>query len=373
MKTKISAAIVILCAISFSAFAGEAAGQFTAGKRDPIRPKYAAAFETRDQRDARKMAIEVVLSDSPIDVDAAVAELDPHTNVINQKAIFDHNYVLLWVRPDNDVSMNATYSATMTQFVEMTGDRMKAEMTTNTPDKVAGHIFSPKPLKTMNGDPYTIDLTFSTAVTRAPAGTKLPADGGEPGKAYKALQAAIAKKSWEGITANVSEKNRKSFTDADKTPKENLDSTIETLGFWLPKAVGKITGGELHGDSAVLNVEAEMFPGMNALYLIKMVKAGPRQLGTSDQMNNFRAVAVVSPGPCCEAVAKYRNTRTSCAEAPLIPHRACSMPDQCRCRFRKYTDRREGDDRRPAAWRQRGAWYNGIEKRSASFRRFADN
>ena len=39
---------------------------------------------------------------------------------------------------------------------------------------------------------YTIDLTFSTEVTRPPAGTKLPADGGEQGKAFKALQTAMA-------------------------------------------------------------------------------------------------------------------------------------------------------------------------------------
>src|SRR5438105_8469519 len=71
------------------AFGGEASGQFTAGKRPPIRPKYAAAYETRDQRDARKTAIEVVLSEEPIDVAAAAAELDPHSNVINQKALRD--------------------------------------------------------------------------------------------------------------------------------------------------------------------------------------------------------------------------------------------------------------------------------------------
>ena len=68
-----------------------------------------------------------MLSEEPIDVVEAAAELDPHTNVINQKALRDHNYVLLWVRPDNDVSMNATYSDTMTQYVEMTGSRMTAE------------------------------------------------------------------------------------------------------------------------------------------------------------------------------------------------------------------------------------------------------
>src|SRR3954451_9486095 len=127
----IVALLAILCPVI--ALGGEASGQFTAGKRPPIKPKYAAAYETRDQRDARKTAVEVVLSEEPIDIAKATAELDPHSNVINQKALRDHNYVLLWVRPDNDVSMNATYSDTMTQYVEMSGSRMTADLTTNTP------------------------------------------------------------------------------------------------------------------------------------------------------------------------------------------------------------------------------------------------
>jgi len=255
---------------------GDASGQFTVSKHPPIKPKYAAAYATHDQRDARKSAIEVVLSEEPIDVAEAVAELDPHTNVINQKALRDHNYVLLWVRPDNDVSMNATYSDSMTQYVEMTGSRMTADLTTNTPSKVAGRIFSPKPLKTMDGDEYTIDLKFSTEVTRPPAGTKLPADGGEAGKAFKALQAAIAKKSWDGIKANVTAKNLESFDASWRTPKENLHDAIETLGFWLPKKAGKITGGELRGDTAILNVEGEMFENQNALFLVRMVREKDR-------------------------------------------------------------------------------------------------
>jgi hypothetical protein len=270
----IVALLAILCPVI--ALGGEASGQFTVSKRPQIKPKYAAAYETHDQRDARKIAIEVVLSEEPIDVVEAAAELDPHTNVINQKALNDHNYVLLWVRPDNDVSMNATYSATMTQYIEMTGSRMTADMTTNTRDKVAGRIFSPKPLKTMDGDEYTIDLKFSTEVTHPPAGTKLPADGGEPGKALKALQAAIAKKSWDGIKSNVSAKNVESFDESYRTPKENLDDAIQTLGFWLPKKTGKITGGEVRGDSAILNLEGELFENQNALFLVRMVKENSR-------------------------------------------------------------------------------------------------
>jgi hypothetical protein len=271
---RIAALLVFLCPVV--ALGGEASGQFTAGKRPPIRPKYAAAYETHDQRDARKIAIEVVLSEEPIDVVEAAAELDPHANVINQKALRDHNYVLLWVRPDNDVSMNATYSDTMTQYVEMTGSRMTADLTANTHDKVAGRLFSPKPLKTMDGDDYTIDLKFSAEVTHPPAGTKLPADGGEPGKPFNALQSAIAKKNWAGIKANVTAKTLESFYESDRTEKENLADAIQTLGFHLPKKPGKITGGELRGDVAILNLEGELFEGQNALFLVRMVKDGSK-------------------------------------------------------------------------------------------------
>lgn len=233
MRAKILALLAVLTPVL--AFGGEASGEFTAGKHPPIRPRYAAAFLTADQRDARKTAVEVVLSEEPIDIAAAVAELHPHSDIINQNALRDRNYVLLWVRPDNDVSMNATYSDTMTQFVEMSGGRMTAEMSVNTRDRVAGHFFSTKPLKTMSGEPYAIDLTFSTEVTHAPAGTKLPADGGEPGKAFKALQAAIAKKSWAGMKGNVSAKTLESFYESDRSEKENLADAVQTLGFWLPK------------------------------------------------------------------------------------------------------------------------------------------
>lgn len=279
MDLRIAALIALLAASSLSAFAGEASGEFTVGKRAPIHPTVASAFETRDQRDPRKRVVEVVLSEAPVDVAAAVEELDPHSQIINQPALMKHNYVLLWVRPDGDVSMNATYSETMTQFVDMTGSigGLRAEFTTNTPDSVAGRVFTPKPVKT-SSESYTLNLRFSTAVTRRPQGSKLPADGGPAGKAFQSLLTAISKKSWEGIQQNVTSENVKHFTDADRSADENLASAIETLGFWIPKTSVKVTGGELRGETAVLEVEGELFAGQKALYLVRMVKKDSRWL-----------------------------------------------------------------------------------------------
>lgn len=240
---KSSAWLVLLAAIAVPAIAGEASGEFKCPPRTPIRPKYAAAYETRDQRDARKRTIEVILSSEPVDVAAAVAQLDPHANVINQPALMDHDYIILWVRPGNDVSMNATYGARMVQFVDMTGSggSLQAETRANTADRVAGRVWSPKPVKTMDDDTWTVDVRFAADVTRAPAGTPLPAGGGDPGKAFKAL---LAKKK------------------------------AEEISLLLPKKGLKVTGGELRGDSAVLEVEGEMFPKQKALYLVRMTKSG---------------------------------------------------------------------------------------------------
>lgn len=257
-------------AVALPLFAGEASGTFSVGKRPPIKPKYAVAYETRDQRDARKRAVEVVLSEEPVDVKTAVGELDPHSNVINQKALMNHNYIILWVRPGNDVSMNATYSETMTQYVDMTGTMgsLEAQVTTFTPDRVVGRLFSPKPVKTMGDDTFTVDVKFSTEVTHAAAGTKLPAGGGDAGKALQALVAAMKKKNFEAIKSGVTPKRAESFSD--------VDDAVSTLEIWLPKGAMKVTGGELRGDTAVLEVEAELFPGQKGLTLVQMVKSGTK-------------------------------------------------------------------------------------------------
>jgi len=237
-----------------------ASGQFTVTGRDPIRPKYAVAFETRDQRDARKRVIEVVLSEEPVDVKAALMEIDPHTQVINQPAMIDHNYIILWVRPDNDVSMNASYG--VTQYVDMTPGSLEANISVYTPDHVTGRLHTTRDVKTMGDEKYSIDVKFDTDVTRLPPGTKLAAGGGDAGKALTALFAAVSKKNYDGIKSHVTPRVADMFTDRD--------DAIQTLGIWLPKKAGKITGGELRGDTAVLEMEADY------LYLVQMVKSGDK-------------------------------------------------------------------------------------------------
>ena len=246
-----------LLAAALTLLAATASGSFQADKHPPIAVKFAAAYEVRDPGDARKRAIEVILTEKPVDAAAAVADLDPHSNVVNQDALDDTNYVLLWIRPDGGVSMNATYSATMTQYLDNASfGKMKVDLTKNTPDEVAGRIVT-------TSDGYSGDFQFSTNVTRRAPGTKLAAGGGPAGKAFLALVAAATKKNWDAIQKLVTPRMLERF--------DGLDDAVQTLGFWIPMKKVKVTGGEQRGDEVILEVEGEIFKGQQAVYLVRMV------------------------------------------------------------------------------------------------------
>ena len=270
----IPAVAVLFLASPALSSAQTASGAFRSKPEGDITPKVAAAFVVRDQFNPREKRIEVILSTAPVDVAKAVADLSPHTVVINDPALKETNYVLLWIGSDGQVSMNATFSKTMTQFVDRASadGALRAQLTTNTPDKVAGRIFTPAPIKAMGGSTYTVDLTFSAPVAKAPAGTALQAGGGDPGKALLAFQAARQKKDWLALKAALSPAATERFIKSYNDDKENLADTLDTLNFWLPVKDVTITGGQLTGDVAVLDVEGVLASGMKTLTLVRMIK-----------------------------------------------------------------------------------------------------
>ena len=265
---------VLFLASPALASAQTASGAFKSQPEGSITPKVAAAYVVRDQFNPRQSQIEVILSTAAVDVAKAVADLSPHMVVINDAALKDTNYVLIWIGGDGKVSMNATFSKTMTQFIDRASadGALRAEVTTNTPDKVAGRIFTPAPVKTMSGSTYTVDLTFSAPVAKAPAGTALSSGGGEPGKALLGFFAARQKKDWSSLKAMLSPAASEMFVKSYNDDKENLTDMLDTLNFWLPAKDAKITGGTLTGDVAVLDVEGVLATGIKALTLVRLIK-----------------------------------------------------------------------------------------------------
>lgn len=263
-------------ALAFPAAAQTASGEFRVEGRRPITPRYAAAYEVRDPRDARGRAIEIALTSTPVDLAAIVAALDPHSAAANDPALRNDHYVLLWVRADGSVTMNATFSDSMTQYIDMTRENLRAELTTNTPDRIAGRLFTSAPVRAIGGESYSVELTFSAPVARLPAGQRLGAHGGAPGKAFKRLAHATARKKWSELRDALAPEQLAEIEHAVSA--DDRAAAMESLATLIPHKGIRITGGELHGGRAVLEVESEIYAGRRALYLVELRQSGNKWL-----------------------------------------------------------------------------------------------
>ena len=268
----VASAVFTLSAHAFAA--NTASGLVDVQKVGTISPKFSAGYLVRDQRNARTTQTEILLSEVTVDPAEMQGILDPHMIAINLDALKDRNYVLLFVRADGWVGMNATFSKGMTQFLNDTTGGLKAEFTARTATRIDAHVFSPSPLKTMDGTTYTVDLQFGVDVAAPPAGTALPAGGGDPGKALSAFLAASQKKNWAAIKTGSSADALKTFDKSYNSPAENAESAADLLKAWIPLTKMTITGGQLRGNVAILDVEGELFPGQLGLSLVQMVKTG---------------------------------------------------------------------------------------------------
>lgn len=272
MKPFVLAVSLVLAAATLVS-AGPASGTVVS-KTGTISPKYAIAYVVRDARNPRGTRIELLLTDVAVDSDRLKDDLDRHVAAINFDEIRDRNYLLLWVNGATSVTMNATYSKTMTQYINDTAGGLKADLTTNTPARIEGRIYSTQPFKTFDGDTYTIDVKFSADVVAAPTGTPLPAGGGEAGQALTTFLRAITAKNWPAIKAGLSPKALPMYDRDYNTPAENADSAADIFNARLPMTNVKVAGGQLLSPTvAVLEVEGERFGSRN-LSVVRMVKTG---------------------------------------------------------------------------------------------------
>jgi hypothetical protein len=168
--------------------------------------------------------------------------------------------------------MNATFSGTMTQFLNDTNGGLSVTWTTRTPARLEGRLVSSAPLKTMDGETYTVDLSFGVDLPAPPAGQRLAAGGGEPGRALTSFLAAVQRKNWTAIKAGSSSRALGIFDHDYNTPEENASNVADLINAWIGSTKLKVTGGILTGDVAVLDVEGELFPGQLGLSRVEMVR-----------------------------------------------------------------------------------------------------
>ena len=86
----------------------------------------------------------------------------------------------------------------------------------------------------------------------------------------------------------------------------------------------------------------------------------------------YPAVTIVTGTNCCGAVRALEGMRILAIQAPALPMPNCTMPADCRCRFKKYVDRREDEQGRRFQFGGERAWYAGGQRRKSRGRRDKD-
>jgi hypothetical protein len=269
---------IILFAFATSAFAQKVSGQFKTSKA-VIKPKTVVALPVRSPKNPLNYVTALILAEGTMDVNAAFESLDPRTALINQDGMQDKNYITFWIQPDGYVGMNATFSEGMVQYIDstkggggMSAESLEAVFTENSPNRIAGRIHTLKPVKSMSGESYELDVNFDTPVSNPPAGEKLTEGGGQPGEAFNAFLAAVKSKNWNQLQTTASARVLEGAYA--ETPAEKAASLVDSVSFLLPKGKMKILGGQQFGDRATLEVKGQMSEeaGSDALYLVRMLK-----------------------------------------------------------------------------------------------------
>jgi hypothetical protein len=83
---------------------------------------------------------------------------------------------------------------------------------------------------------------------------------------------------------------------------------------------------------------------------------------------DYRAVSVAPGSKCCVAVNEIVGKCYLSREGPRLPLANCTMPANCLCKFKKASDRRDGD-RRELGVSETGRWFAGPENRKRAGRR----
>ena len=85
----------------------------------------------------------------------------------------------------------------------------------------------------------------------------------------------------------------------------------------------------------------------------------------------YAAVTIVAARECCSAVQELAGQKILAATAPMLPLADCTSPSLCQCRFKKFTDRRDGEEDRRNLLRNevQSIWYQGPQRRKSTDRR----
>lgn len=249
---RLATAGLILTALTAQAdAAGKASGYF---RLDKTRSEFsnACAFRLPDPSGATPGITHVVLSDKPLDCEAADRTFDPveaaKAQVRPQKPAFVTFTVPAGPKVDR---IDGGWESTAPEDGFSFGGQGTVAVKVNTAERVAGRYFLDKPSDFFDKT-FQFDFTWDTAVLAgSTSGTALPAGGGEIGAAYQKYVAAIAKGDLAAVRATVTAAKA---ADVPALRGGEAKKLIDLMQIFELKTA-TVTGGLQRDDAAALNVK----------------------------------------------------------------------------------------------------------------------
>ncbi len=230
------------------------------------------AFTKPDSFDAKKKVTVVALVTVKLDRTKIDDALDRESAIEEQVSDGRGTVVKLTFGADGGFeTLNAQIRTDAGSQSISTSGSLKAAMKSTTAQRVAGRVQTAG-TQTFSSDKYSCDFTFDIPVTAdPPPGTPLPAGGGDAGKAYVALVAAIQKGDVDAIAKYWPKEKAAQMVASRKEP--DFKKGLEMLKMFSPKSV-TVKGGSMRGNVADLDVVGKDADGNVMDGKVRMVKEG---------------------------------------------------------------------------------------------------
>ena len=243
---RVAALALLLSLPAPNALAG-GGGHFRLGETH-VEAKYAIAVVRDQGHDDDGAQTFVYLGDFPLDAAKVAAAFDPEDEVRAELGDHAGGYVRVCISADGS-ECGMFYMRKQPDDSFNVGGYGTFALTRQDAGHVAGTWMLKEP-ESFFDQTYDFDLHFDVAVTPLP-GKPLPADGGEPGAAYRAWLAALAKGDVAALRKLVDSEHAYRFPEDDASQvKESIKDSRD--GAPLQADIAR---GLVDGDRAVLWVE----------------------------------------------------------------------------------------------------------------------
>lgn len=246
--TRLGLGLALVCAAFAANAADRGGGHFRKGE---VRIEVKHVVAVANEEDGKNDRIFVYLSDVPLDAAKIAGAFHPSSAAEEQLGDGSAGYVRICVDGEGgECGLYFSHNKPNASFNSSGYGDFTLEPAPS--GRIAGHWILSEP-DDFFGETYDFDLRFDVAVT-PPPGTPLPADGGEPGKAYRAWTTAVAKGDLPVLRALVGgDYNGWRLKSEDQN---DVKSALKDLRDGTP-VEPDILRGRIDGDDAVLWVEGK--------------------------------------------------------------------------------------------------------------------